>query len=113
MKGFELGWNFLSNSDAVALINQVTGSNYSYSASPVIEFPLTGSEAAYKTYYWPHRMGNDYWYNMGQPLDTHVETIISSGYKTVVSLRNNGEPTLRLSTDPSVGPVSNNEFLFR
>lgn len=47
---------------------------------------------------------------MGQPLETHVEVIAAAGYKTVVSLRNNGEATTRLSTDATTGPIPNQEF---
>ena len=38
-------------------------------------------------------MGNDSWYNLGQPLDTQVQSIVAAGYKSVISFRNNGEST--------------------
>jgi protein tyrosine phosphatase (PTP) superfamily phosphohydrolase (DUF442 family) len=108
--GQSLGWNFLSSSSAVPLINEVAGLNLQYSATPLLELPLTDSEASYKSYYWTHRVVTDTWYNVGQVLDSHVQTIAYNGYKTVVSLRSNGEATTRLSIDPTTGAVPNGEF---
>lgn len=109
-QGFELGWNFQSNADAVALVNDITSIGISPTNEPLLELTLANTEASYKSFYWPHRVGSDYWFNMGQPLDTLVPSVAASGYRTVLSLRNDGEATARLSTDPSTGFVNNNEF---
>lgn len=109
-KGVQLGWNFLVNSDAVNTINALTGSSLVTDTTPKLELPLTQQELSYKQYYWTHRVGNDTWYNVGQILDTHVAAIAGAGYRAVLSLRENGEATTRLSTEPASGPVPNNEF---
>jgi protein tyrosine phosphatase (PTP) superfamily phosphohydrolase (DUF442 family) len=106
-----LGWDFQANADAVALVNAVTQISPAATVQePVLEQSLADGEDSYKYYYWSHRVGTDSWYNIGQILDTQVETIAAAGYKTVVSFRNNGEATLRTSTDPATGPVDNGEF---
>jgi protein tyrosine phosphatase (PTP) superfamily phosphohydrolase (DUF442 family) len=105
-----MGFNFLAVADAVAMINDITGLSLQYSPTAVLELPLTNQEASYKTYDWPHRVGNDTWYNIGQVLETHVAPIASSGYKTIISLRTDGEATTRLTSDPATGPVPNDEF---
>lgn len=106
-----LGWDFQSNADAVALVNDMTGLNPPAEVQdPSIEITLTNGEESYKSYYWSHRAGNDLWYNTGQVLDTHVSAIADAGYRTVISFRSDGESTVRTSTDPSQGPVNNGEF---
>lgn len=111
-KGYELGYNYLQTESVVTLINNLANTSYVYDPTPALELTLTNQEGSYKSYYWPHRIQGsaDNWYNMGQTLESHIASIASAGYKSVASLRSNGEATLRLSTDPSVGPVANGEF---
>jgi len=104
-----LGWDYQADSSAVALINSVTGLT-SQVTSPSIEQTLADGENSYKYYYWAHRIGNDYWYNIGQVLSTQVNSIASAGYKSVISFRSNGESTTRLSTDNPTGSIENFEF---
>jgi uncharacterized protein (TIGR01244 family) len=104
-----LGWDFQADASAVSFVNAVTHAQTT-PTTPSIEQTLAKGESSYKYYYWSHRIGNDNWYNIGQVLDTQVASIASSGYKTVISFRNNGEGTTRLGTDPTTGPVDNNEF---
>jgi len=108
-EGLALGWDYQANNSTLTLINQVTGLGLLLTA-PVLELNLANQESSYKTYYWSHRLGNDTWYNLGQPLETHVNAIQAQGYKTVVSFRANGEPTTRIASDLTVGPIENNEF---
>lgn len=62
-------------------------------------------------YYWPHRMGDDNWYNLGQPLSTHVSAIAAAGYKAVACFRADGEATTRLPSEATtVGHIPNDEF---
>jgi protein tyrosine phosphatase (PTP) superfamily phosphohydrolase (DUF442 family) len=93
----------------VALINNVTGLNYE-AQSEVFEQTLAQGEYSYKYYFWTHRVGNDYWYNAGQVLDTQPEAIVAAGYKSVISFRTDGESTNRLTNESTTGPVDNNEF---
>jgi protein tyrosine phosphatase (PTP) superfamily phosphohydrolase (DUF442 family) len=102
-----LGWDYQSNANVVKLIYDVTGVDVPVTA-PTIEQTLTNGESSYNYYYWSHRI-DDYWYNVGQPLDTQVNAIASAGYKSVISFRNNGESTTHLATDPT-GYADNNEF---
>ena len=108
-EGLSLGWDYQANNASRNLINQYTGMNLPLT-QPVLELNLAQQESSYKTYYWPHRLSNDTWYNVGQVLETHVQAIQQQGYKTVVSFRANGEPTIRIATDPTAGPIDNNEF---
>jgi protein tyrosine phosphatase (PTP) superfamily phosphohydrolase (DUF442 family) len=107
--GWNYGFDYQSNADAVAMINSVTGQSY-VAQGEVFEQTLAQGEYSYKYYFWTHRDGNDYWYNAGQVLDTHPAAIKTAGYASVISFRENGEPTNRLSTEPTTGPVDNNEF---
>ena len=107
--GLNYGYDYQSNADAVAMINAVTGQSYA-AQGEVFEQTLAQGEYSYKYYFWTHRVGNDYWYNVGQVLDTHPEAIRTAGYASVISYRQDGEPTNRLSTEPSTGAVDNNEF---
>ena len=107
--GFKYGYDYQSNADAVAMINNVTGLSYT-AQGEAFEQTLADGEYSYKYYYWTHRDGNDYWYNAGQVLDTHPQAIKDAGYSTVISFRENGEATNRLATEPTTGPVDNNEF---
>ena len=94
----------------MALVNSVTGLSYT-AQGEIFEQTLAQGEYSYKYFFWTHRLGNsDYWYNAGQILDTQPAAIKTAGYKTVISFRENGEPTNRLSTEPTTGPVDNNEF---
>jgi protein tyrosine phosphatase (PTP) superfamily phosphohydrolase (DUF442 family) len=106
-----LGYDYMSNADIVTLINAVTGRTDS-PQPPSIEAPLANGESSYKTYYWTHRLGeNDYWYNAGQILSTHVDAIVSAGYKIVVSFRDNGEATARLPSETTTNTfIPNDEF---
>lgn len=106
-----LGWDFQASADAVALVNAFTQLDPPATVQdPILELTLADGEDSYKSYYWSHRVGNDLWYNIGQVLESHVDTIAAAGYKTVISFRNNGEPTQRTSSDPATGPVDNGEF---
>ena len=106
-----LGWDYQANEDAVSLVNEFTKLDPPAKVvEPSIESTLTNGEDGYKNYYWSHRVGNDLWYNIGQVLESQVSTIADAGYKTVISFRENGEPTSRTSTDPAEGPVNNGEF---
>mmetsp|Transcript_11137 Transcript_11137/g.18190 ORF Transcript_11137/g.18190 Transcript_11137/m.18190 type:complete len:387 (-) Transcript_11137:945-2105(-) len=106
-----LGWDYQANADAVALVNAFTQINPPATVQdPILELTLAEGEDSYKSYYWSHRVGNDSWYNIGQVLESHVDTIAAAGYKTVISFRNNGEATQRTSSDPATGAVDNGEF---
>ena len=108
--GLTLGFDYQSNGDVVNLINAVTGGHTSVQ-SEQIESTLTNGESSYKSYYWMHRMGgNDLWYNVGQMLSTHLEAIGAAGYRSIISFRGDHEPTARLPSDPTTGPVDNHEF---
>jgi protein tyrosine phosphatase (PTP) superfamily phosphohydrolase (DUF442 family) len=107
----ELGWDYQANEDAVTLVNAFTGMNPpSTVTGETLELTLAEQENSYRYFYWSHRLGNDTWYNMGQPLDTQVQAIAQSGYKSVISFRASGEPTCRTSSDDPEGPVNNGEF---
>lgn len=108
-EGLALGWDYQATNSTLTLINQVTGMKLPLT-QPVLELNLANQESSYKTYYWTHRLSNDTWYNVGQVLETHVNAISEQGYETVVSFRANGEPTTRISTDLTSGPIDNNEF---
>jgi protein tyrosine phosphatase (PTP) superfamily phosphohydrolase (DUF442 family) len=107
--GLALGYDYQSNSYAVPLINEFTGLNASVVPAS-IESTLANGEQSYKTFYWPHRLSSDYWFNMGQPLGALVSVAASQGYRTVLSFRADGESTTRLPSEPSTGPVINDEF---
>lgn len=104
-----LGYDYQSNADAVALIEAYTGV-HAIVVPEQIEQTLSSGEMSYKNYYWSHRVGNDYWYNIGQVLDTHVTAIQMAGYGVVISFRADGEATTRLPSDPPTGAVANHEF---
>lgn len=104
-----VGWDFHSDQSAVDLINAVTGLGAEVVPAS-IDLSLTDGENSYAAYYWPHRLGSDNWYTLGQTLDTQVNAIQKAGYKTVISFRVNGEGTNRLSWEPQSGPVENGEF---
>jgi len=106
----DLGYDLASNSDVVSLLNSLTGSNDTVH-SEAIEQNLAAGESSYKSYYWTHRLGHeDLWYNAGQVLDTHIDSIKEAGYTTYVSFRADHEATARLPTDNATGPVDNHEF---
>jgi protein tyrosine phosphatase (PTP) superfamily phosphohydrolase (DUF442 family) len=108
--GLQLGYDYQNNSDVVSLINQLTGRN-DIAGPEKFEKRLGNGEYSYKYYYWTHRLGNsDYWYNAGQILDTHVSAIAGAGYRTVLSFRDDGEATARLSSESTTGPIDNHEF---
>lgn len=108
--GWNYGFDYQSNADAVALINTLTGLTYT-TQPEVFEQTLAEGEYSYKYYFWTHRMGqSDYWYNAGQILDTHPGAIVTAGYHTVISFRQDGESTNRLANESTTGPVDNNEF---
>jgi protein tyrosine phosphatase (PTP) superfamily phosphohydrolase (DUF442 family) len=77
---------------------------------PSLELTLPHASSSYRYYYWSHRVGNDMWYTLGQILDTQTDSIVTSGYKSVISFRSTGEATIRLPTDPSTGPIPNHEY---
>ena len=104
-----LGYDYQSDQDAVNLINAVTGLETAV-VSPAIDLSLSQGEDSYMSYFWPHRLGSDNWYTLGQILDTHITAIEAAGYKTVISFRADGEGTNRLSWEPATGPVENGEF---
>ena len=104
-----LGYDYQSDSDAVSFINEVTGLNLTLEDEK-IESTLIDGESSYLNYYWLHRIGNDMWYNSGQILDTHVDSISSIGIKTVISFRAANESTTRLASDPTTGKINNHEF---
>lgn len=105
-----LGYDYQSNPSAVRLINEVTGRSDEAQAE-TIEQNLAQGEYSYKYFFWTHRLGNsDAFYNAGQLLSTHMAAIQTAGYKSVISFRPNGEPTVRTSTDPKTGSVENFEF---
>lgn len=104
-----LGYDYQSDSDVVAFVNEVAKTTYAVT-QPSIELTLPHGSDSYRYYYWSHRIGNDMWYNIGQVLDTQPKSIVASGYKSVISFRSNGEATVRLSTDPQTGPVPNHEY---
>jgi hypothetical protein len=109
-EGLTLGFDYQSNADVVNLINSVTGAKDTPQPEK-IEKTLANGESSYKSYFWVHRMGNnDYWYNTGEILSTHINAIGSAGYRSIVTFRSSGEPTARLPTDPSTGPIPNDEF---
>ena len=109
--GLKLGFDYQATSNSVQLINDVTGRNDEV-LPPAIESTLAQGESSYKTYYWVHRAGDsDYWYNAGQILSTMPSAIQAAGYKSVISFRENGEETTRLSSEVnSVGAIDNMEF---
>lgn len=109
-RSLNMGYDLQNNTDVVNLINTMTGSN-DVTHPEQIEQTLAQGEYSYKYYYWTHRLGNnDYYYNAGQVLSTHVDAIKTAGYQSVVVFRSNGEPTARLPTDPTTGKVDNYEF---
>lgn len=108
--GLHLGYDYRNNSDVVNLVNSLTGRTDTTHPEQ-FEQTLANGESSYKTYYWTHRLGdNDYWYNAGQFLDTHVDAIQTAGYKTIISFRDDGEATARLPSDQPTGPIPNHEF---
>jgi protein tyrosine phosphatase (PTP) superfamily phosphohydrolase (DUF442 family) len=105
-----LGYDYQNSSDVVSLINAITG-RHDVPVDQKIELTLANGESSYKSYYWPHRLGeSDNWYNIGQILSTHVDAIVDAGYKTVLCYRDNGESTARLPNETTTGAVSNAEF---
>jgi protein tyrosine phosphatase (PTP) superfamily phosphohydrolase (DUF442 family) len=103
------GFDYQSDKDAVSLINAVSG--LAAEVVPAsIDLTLSNGEESYAAYYWPHRLGSDNWYTLGQILETQVPAIQKAGYKTVISFRADGEGTNRLSWEPTTGPVENGEF---
>ncbi len=105
-----MGYDLQNNTDVVNLINAVAGRSDTTQPEQ-IEQTLAQGEYSYKYYYWTHRLGNnDYYYNAGQILSTHIDSIKTAGYQSVVVFRQNGEPTARLPTDPSTGKIDNHEF---
>eukprot|EP01038_Epipyxis_sp_PR26KG_P010210 gene10210-13737_t len=110
--GLKYGWDFQINADAVAMINAITNSNKSPLTQEIIEQTLTQGEYSYKYYFWVHRVGeNNYWYNVGQILDTQLLAIHNAGYKSIISFRMNGEPTTRLPSEMGQsGYINNHEF---
>eukprot|EP00597_Dinobryon_sp_UTEXLB2267_P003403 CAMPEP_0170065592 /NCGR_PEP_ID=MMETSP0019_2-20121128/5619_1 /TAXON_ID=98059 /ORGANISM="Dinobryon sp., Strain UTEXLB2267" /LENGTH=393 /DNA_ID=CAMNT_0010272495 /DNA_START=150 /DNA_END=1331 /DNA_ORIENTATION=+ len=110
INGLNLGYDYRANADVVAFINSVTDSQDEVH-SEIIEQTLANGETSYKSFYWSHRTGeSDFWYNIGQILDTQLASIGLNGYKSIISFRDNGEATNRLPSDLSSGPVANNEF---
>eukprot|EP01034_Spumella_vulgaris_P023236 gene23236-29438_t len=110
LNGINYGYDYQANADVVAFINSVTKAQDTVKPES-IEQTLASGEASYKSYYWVHRAGHDdYWYNVGQILDTQISAIKTAGYRSVISFRDDGEATNRLSSDPATGPVDNNEF---
>ena len=109
--GLDYGYDYQSNAAVVDLVNSITGSNDAVTFE-TIEQPLAHGESSYKSFYWVHRSGhNDLWYNVGQILDTQVGAIKDAGYRSIVNFRDDGEPTNRLPlSDPTTGPVQNDEF---
>jgi protein tyrosine phosphatase (PTP) superfamily phosphohydrolase (DUF442 family) len=106
--GLQLGYDYQNVSDVVTLINSLTGRNDS-TAPERIEQSLASGEYSYKYYYWTHRLGSsDSWFNAGQFLDTHLGAIVTTGLKTVVSFRDDAEPTAHLPGES--GAVDNHEF---
>lgn len=100
-KSLLLGYDYQNNTDVVNLINSLTNRHDS-PAPQKIELTLANGEQSYKTYYWPHRLGeSDNWYNAGQILSTHIDAIATAGYRTVISFRSNGEATSRLPNETS------------
>eukprot|EP00466_Bigelowiella_natans_P017872 jgi/Bigna1/74664/fgenesh1_pg.30_\ len=118
-----LGWDYQSNTASNALISSSTGCRRPVSP-PSMEQDLALGEDSYLSYYWVHRVlygthvaaaiflvgDMDGFYNTGQILETHIDAIVAAGYKTVISFRDDGEPTTRLPSDPSPGPLRNFEF---
>lgn len=108
--GINYGLDFQSDPNAVKMINSLTGLNCQ-TQGPILEKPLAQGEQSYTSYFWTHRTGHDdYWYNSGQVLDTDPHAIKTAGYATVICMREDGEPTIHLASDPATGPVDNNEF---
>lgn len=104
-----MGYDYLNNTDVVSLVNSLTGRS-DVPTPERIESSL-GGEAKYKSYFWTHRLGDaDQWYNAGQILSSHLAAIQSAGYRSVVSFRVDGEDTARLPTEPTTGPIPNDEF---
>lgn len=100
--GLALGYDYQANSYAVTLTNQFTGMNATVVPAS-IETTLANGEQSYKTFYWPHRLASDYWYNLGQPLSALIPVAAAQGYRTVLSFRADGESTTRLPSDPATG----------
>ena len=109
--GLKYGWDYQSNADVVKFINNVT-SSFDVVHPEAIESSLASGEASYKYYYWSHRAGSsDLWYNSGQILSTHVPAIVTAGYKTIISFRDNGEATNKLpEEDQATAGANNYEF---
>lgn len=103
------GYDYQADSEVVAYVNKIAKTSFTV-VEPSLELTLPEGTQSYRYYYWSHRAGDDLWYNIGQVLDTQPQTIYDSGYKSVISFRNNGESTVRLSTDPQTGAVENHEF---
>jgi hypothetical protein len=76
---------------------------------PQIEQSFANGEQSYNDYYYVHRT-DDSAYNMGQILSSHVGSLKTQGYQAVISFRTDKEPTTRIPTDNSTGPVANLEF---
>lgn len=105
-----MGYDYQNNTDVVNLVNSLTGLDSS-THPEAIEQTLASGEYSYKYYYWTHRLGNsDEWFNAGQILSTHIDAIKTAGYKVLLSYRPDGEATVRLPTDPTTGPIPNDEF---
>jgi protein tyrosine phosphatase (PTP) superfamily phosphohydrolase (DUF442 family) len=105
-----MGFDYQNNSGVVSLVNSITGRD-DVTTPAQIEQNLAEGEDSYRYYYWTHRLGNsDQFFNIGQVLSTHAASIKTAGYSSVVVMRQNGEPTARLPTDPATGPVANYEF---
>ncbi len=107
--GIAAGWDYQASAGALALVNAVTGLTLPV-APPQINLLLAQQEQSYKNDYWPHRVGSDSWYSIGQLLGGQVANTAAQGYKTVISMRADGEATTRLPSDPSQGFVDNDEF---
>merc|ERR1711871_345401 len=106
-----VGWDFQSDPTAVTLVANVTHTAAVPVSAPSIDLDLNGVMKGYEMWYWSHRLGGmDGFYNVGQVLSTQVSTIAASGYKSVICFRTDGEDTVRLPTDPAVGPIANWEF---
>jgi protein tyrosine phosphatase (PTP) superfamily phosphohydrolase (DUF442 family) len=108
--GLDLGYDYQANTDVVSFINSVTGAEDAVHPE-IIEQTLTDGESSYKSYFWPHRAGeSDLWFNVGQVLGAHCEAVQAAGYQSVISFRDDGEPTCRIVSDPATGAVNNDEF---
>ncbi len=100
-----LGWDFQASPAAISLVDHFGGPRLP------VSHPDMGKYQRQEAYYWAHRLGDeDKVSNSGQPLQSHVAAISKAGYMSVVSFRSDGEPTVRLPSDPSSGVVHNLEF---